>query len=182
MLRARLRGFTLIEILVVLVIVGLLAGAVSLVVGGNRERRLLAQEAEVMMHRFNLVHDESVFAGKVFGFALDDEGRFEFRELDEEALRWKPVSLPGVGEGRFPDWAVVNLSNDDVAFLLKKEADNAEKDTYEPQIVFTPGGEYTPFTLSLALPDTDTQEGYSLTLSGDGYSAVVMSEGDDPNA
>ena len=163
----RSRGFTLIELLVVLVIIGLMAGAVSLVVGGNRERRLLDQEAERLVSVINLA-DESIFEGKVFGFAVEDE-RYLFRMLNDEATQWTEPDLSALRPHSIPEWMSLTLKNDEVAFRLKKEEKQGSETAFEPQVILTPSGEYTPFEAELSLKAEETTR---IVIRGDGFNNV----------
>ncbi|WP_369602039.1 type II secretion system minor pseudopilin GspH [Hahella sp. SMD15-11] len=164
----RSRGFTLIELLVVLVIIGLMAGAVSLVVGGNRERRLLDQEAERLVSVINLARDESIFEGKVFGFAVEDE-RYLFRMLNDEATQWTEPDLSALRPHSIPEWMSLTLKNDEVAFRLKKEEKQGSETAFEPQVILTPSGEYTPFEAELSLKAEETTR---IVIRGDGFNNV----------
>ena len=92
--RAR-RGFTLIEMLVVLLIMGLLVGLVSVIVQPD-ERGLLRIEAERLAQLLELAVVESQLTGKSIGWTTDgpDYRFWRFREdtgwseiLDSELLR-----------------------------------------------------------------------------------------------
>lgn len=78
------RGFTLIEVLVVLLIMGLLVGLVS-VTAQPDARQLTRIEAERLMALLNLAAEESQFTGKAIAWTADGSGyRFQRVRSDNE--------------------------------------------------------------------------------------------------
>ncbi|MEC7121223.1 MAG: prepilin-type N-terminal cleavage/methylation domain-containing protein, partial [Pseudomonadota bacterium] len=61
-----IRGFTLIELMLVIVIMGVFAAIVGLSVGGAGERRLLV-ERERLMDNLSIIRLESIDQGRVLG-------------------------------------------------------------------------------------------------------------------
>lgn len=138
----RQRGFSLIEILVVVVVIGVVVTAATLAyTGGDRELEQAARRAET---RVRLACERAAFTGTDVGFALVED-RLRFGRL--VAGRWEPV-----GEG--PAEALRERPLGDgvslVAFRdgLPLPAGSPE----EPQFACFASGELTPFRLELRHP------------------------------
>ena len=140
------RGFTLIEILVVVVIMAVLAVAVTLAVGGGSERRL-QQEAKRFEALVGMASEQAQLSGREIGILLKPDG-YAFEVLDGDA--WLPA--PAGGELRARSWVHglrTELTRDDRPVALDTGADDVV-----PQLVCFSSGELTAFTLTLALGDT----------------------------
>jgi len=138
----RTRGFTLIEILVVVVILGVVIGAVTLAIGSVGGERQLARQAEQVRALFAYACEQAEFSGRDVGISLDMRG-FHFSiaagndwiASDASELRartWLSGTLP-------------TLSRDAQAVAVTDKAPE------KPQLVCFSSGELTPFRLELAL-------------------------------
>lgn len=85
---AKNRGFTLIEMLVVLVIMGLLVGLVSTIAQPD-DRALLRVEAERLAQLMNIAETESRFSGKSIAWTSDGPG-YRFWRFSED-LGWSEI-------------------------------------------------------------------------------------------
>ena len=80
---ATARGFTLIEVMVVMVIIAILVTAVSLSLKGDRVGEALAEEAKRLTALLNLAREEAVMRDRDLGLVLADDG-YLFVQRDEE--------------------------------------------------------------------------------------------------
>ncbi len=91
-------GLTLVEMLVVLAIIAVMAGAVAMSIGSGTGRTTEA-EARRLAARLELAGDEAMVTGRTVGFAWD-RGSYRFMTLkagkwqDEAASALEPHSLP----------------------------------------------------------------------------------------
>ncbi len=136
-------GFSLIEVLVVLAIVGVLVLAVGIGVASVGGERRLEREAE----RFQalVVHacTQAELGGRSIGLRVD-AARYAFMTLGIEGWR----EGRGEGELRAREWMQgmhVTLARDG------RELRTAADDAAAPQLVCFPSGELTPFHLTLSL-------------------------------
>lgn len=74
---ARALGFTMIELLVVITIIAVMAGAVSLVASPSGPKKKLEQTARRMAAKLAFAADEAIFLGAEIGVAIDTTG-YEF--------------------------------------------------------------------------------------------------------
>ncbi|MDH4190359.1 MAG: prepilin-type N-terminal cleavage/methylation domain-containing protein [Betaproteobacteria bacterium] len=84
-MRRRTAGFTLLELLVVVAILGIAAAAVSLSVG-SREGRLADEEMARLSALFRLAQNEAHVSGRTLVWEADLTG-YRFRALDGEELQ-----------------------------------------------------------------------------------------------
>lgn len=68
------RGFTLIEVMVVIVIIAILVTMVSLSMRGDRAGEQIEEEARRLTALLNLLREEAVIRNRDLGFALTPEG------------------------------------------------------------------------------------------------------------
>ena len=132
------KGFTLIEILVVLVIIGITLALASVNFSYD-DRQVLRSEGERLAVLLQQAQDEAMLTGKTLAWSRTASG-YQFQVLDRDD-NWLP--LQNDTEFRERAWAPSIV-------LLEVAVDRALLNTDE-RIVFGPGGINPPFTALLGL-------------------------------
>jgi general secretion pathway protein H len=152
-------GFTLIEILVVIVIVGVIALAVTLNIATAGGERQLAREAERLRALVNHACDQAELSGREIGIRVAADG-FSFLQLGFDG--WQAnESRAELRPRRWETGIAADLLRDGKAIRLDGPADNV------PQIVCFSSGELSPFLLRLELGDVPYR--YELHGEADGH-------------
>lgn len=136
------RGFTLIEVLVVIVIVSIIVSFAMLSIGG-REGEREAREARALAARLQAARELALFNGEDLGLLFEERG---YRFLVHQGGRWTdaPQDSP-LRARRLPDDMELEL------YLEGIRADfdpNVEK--LLPQAVILSSGETTPFEVVIS--------------------------------
>jgi general secretion pathway protein H len=173
MKRARHAGFTLLEILVVMVVIGVLATLVSLSVSGRAVDDRMQAESRRLEELLRLASDEAQAKGVELGFRQTTEG-FDFLTPDSSSGQWTvlqdglfrprqiadPFYLELRVDGRVVKPAAVaprekaDEEEEEQGAALDDRRKNADEDArLEPQLLILSSGELTAFTLDLRLRD-----------------------------
>ena len=187
-----MHGFTLLEVMVVLFVIGLLVGMSNLNFTENRvqdDTRRFAQKLQVLM---NLYREEAVYQNEDLGLAIDvnemlllsyqspeqlqqknaaeEKVKFEagFESEEEKQNPWQPYnnslfSSPDVIEG--------------ITFVLLIEGDEIDFDDFlgdddegpKPALMFFSSEDYSPFELVI---QHDADQRFEVRLHGDGFNPV----------
>ncbi|WP_028630797.1 type II secretion system minor pseudopilin GspH [Metapseudomonas resinovorans] len=132
-------GFTLLEVLVVIVVIGLLAGLATLVQRDNGGQQAL-REAERLRSLLGLLREEAVLSHRDFGLRIDAEG-YSVQRLNLDG-QWQPA--PDYRAQRLPANLRLHLQLDDEA-----PAPNRGERRQAPQLLVLSSDEVSPFTLRL---------------------------------
>jgi general secretion pathway protein H len=161
-------GFTLLEILVVIVIVGILTGTVIFSFTGADAEQRLKGAAHNLAARVELARQHALQRNREWGIYIERDG-YRFAEFDQEAGKWVVRENRPFAQSSLPDAVELRLKTEGVGELPFADG----KDL--PQIVVFSSGEVTPFTIYLE-PDWDTLR---WLVSSDGISRVAAErEGD----
>ncbi len=149
-------GFTLIEILVVVVIVAIVVGTLVLsteLVGDDRE---LEKERNRLASLIQVVQDEALMQGREFGLELT-QSSYRFVEFDPLSFQWAEVPgddllrLRQLPEGLEFDLIIedkmIVLPIDAQEFSDPDEDDRPDDQQYEPHIFVFSSGESTPYEI-----------------------------------
>ena len=139
--RANHSGFTLIEILVVLIIVGLLASlAVFNMAGSSQQRELEANVRELYL-LMQTASEQAVLNNLELGLLLEDDG-YRFVAFQDESGEWKPSGERMFSKRTLPEWlTLTEYVESDAPRLATAE------DKLRPNVVFFSSGETTPFEI-----------------------------------
>ena len=178
-------GFTLIEIMLVLVIIGIVIGLAGLALDRNPARDL-DREGRRLRALLAQASDEAVMQGEELALALSKDpksgaNRYELLQLDKQTLQWQRPRF----DGKPPElWSVHSLAPD-IALTLDLEGDTLSErqlqqlgkirslrtpDGLRPSILLMSSGEITPFSLHMSWRGSD----YSVAIQSDGFSGVFL--------
>jgi general secretion pathway protein H len=152
------RGFSLMEILVVIVILAVVAGAVSIAIAGAGGERALTREAERAQALIEFACERAQLSGQPIGISLSRAG-YRFSRFEREV--WLPDREETLRARNWPPNLSVALSRDDLAVRLGDDFPE------RPQLLCYASGELTAFRLDLALPDLAHR--YRIDGQGDGH-------------
>jgi len=133
------KGFTLIEILIVVVIVAVLVSAVTLSFPPTGDK-LLKEHGERFSALVGLAQDEAILQSSELALEVDSKGYAFYRN---ENNNWTAYSEPPFSKRQFPVEIQTKMYLDGISIDLI----DRDKDT--PQVVILSSGEMTPFTYKL---------------------------------
>ncbi len=96
-------GFTLVELMMVIFVVGIMAGLVVMAVGGNTSREL-KKEATRIQQLLIIAQDEATFSGQEIGFYIDDQNKsYGFLTFNNQNLTWDLLEKDTFAERKLPE-------------------------------------------------------------------------------
>jgi general secretion pathway protein H len=157
-LRDSTQGFTLIEILVVILIIGITLGFALIAFGDFGEGRRLLFAAEQLANTIELAQQQAILETSTLGLRIDNRG-YQILKL-QPAQTWSAISNKGIFKmNYFPNNTITNL--------------NLARPANKPAIVINASGETTPFILRLGT----TKQSNLVTLIGKANGTLLLSSG-----
>ncbi len=181
MVQKRTSGFTLLEILIVIVIVSIMAAAIVLGFSSNSAGRQLEKEAQRLMEVMRLVSESALDQGKVLGIVFDQHHYQVMRWVDGVPLETlaketteQPQKtsteidathvevghwVPETGERAYrryslPETMTMDLQIEGASVVLNESSEQANDETdgsIKPALLALPGGETTAFKLIFSM-------------------------------
>lgn len=159
------RGFSLIELLVVIVIVGIVTSIALLSLGLLGNDRDLQTEARRLISLIEVAQDEAMMQGREFGVELM-AGGYRFVEYDPFTNEWTELigddtfrlrQLPeDVEFDLFLEEKRIVLTTDPAEFKSADENNSfGPTPDYAPHILIFSSGEHTPFEVTIVRMGTD---------------------------
>jgi general secretion pathway protein H len=172
------RAFTLIEILVVVIIIGIIS-AVTLMSFGllGGDDRNLEQDARRLSSLIQVVNDDAVMQGRDFGIEVMLAG-YRWVEHDPYLNQWFEVADDEVMRTReLEDGTEFELYIEEHRVLLEEEAKDTETDEdepgrdltddYLPHILVLSSGDITPFELRLVRASDRAEVTLTMSAAGE---------------
>lgn len=146
-------GFTLLELLAVLVIMGILASFAVISVTRDGPEDELYREVARLETLMRMLSEESVLQDRQFGVLLSRDA-YAFHVL--EGARWLEIADDPLYRPRsLPEGMYLDLRLDDQALSLAGGDQKGADEVLAPQILILSSGELTPFALSLHSDKTE---------------------------
>lgn len=167
--RTRYQGFSLIELLVVVLIIGLGTGLVALGIGES-EGRVMRDQMKLLTNRLALVSEQAFYSGQQWGLDLyqteDGSGnrlyayRWLLRVEEKGEHLWQQATPSEAEDDSFGVNVSLELMREsqltDIGFLQMLDGEIVEVQQDKPDLLILSSGEITRFQLSARLQDSDS--------------------------
>lgn len=176
---ARIRGFTLIEILVVLVIMAIVISLAVLSINVTGRDTQIDQEGQRIEGLLEMLHERALIEGHDFGLRLEPAA-YEFLAYDTRRSLWVPLDQEREFRRRtLPSGLVFQLELDSRQVVLQPIDPNLSSDATPPapQLAVAASGDSTPFRITLLRDETQARA----LISGDSLGKLTLRSSDQPN-
>lgn len=133
-------GFTLIEILIVLLIISIVSGVAILSIRSNPNRQL-ELFADRFINLLNLASEEAMFRPDTIGLFVSNQSyHFSVYRKKHKTQKefWDPIPTGPLSEHKYPkNWQLV----------IKIQNEVVTSENGQPQIIITPSGDFDPFII-----------------------------------
>jgi general secretion pathway protein H len=176
----RAKGFTLVEILVVLVIMAIVVSIAVLSIGTTGRDAQLDEETRRIQGLVDILHERALLEGRDFGLRVQPTS-YEFVVYSADKDRW--LSLNDEQEFRhrdLPRGVTFELELDSVQVVLKTPDTTFSSDAPPPppQVAIAASGEGTPFRLTLLRDATQARA----SVDGDAFGKTSHESSDQRQA
>ena len=143
---AAARGFTLIEIMVVVLIIGVMSAGLLLSVSLTGRDRELEKESDRLLALINYAREQAELQTREYGIIFQDDN-YEFVSYDVHRQVWRTVfEDDALVLRRLPYGLNVKLKVETRPVVLKKPADAKDK---TPQVMIFSSGDLTQFEVTV---------------------------------
>lgn len=146
MVGLKVKGFTLVELLVVIVLIGLMTSFVMLSTGTAGLEREMTEEAKRLHGLVKLAQEESIVQSKEIAMTVNKN---EYSFLEQGDKKWITLDEKVFRPRTLKNELQLTLDTETQPGIFKKN------NTDELRIYFLSSGELTPFTISIKLKDHD---------------------------
>jgi len=144
--RRRDEGFSLLELLVVVTIIGVFVGATVLSLGVLGSDRELEREVLRFRSLVDLLREEAVMEGRDYGILFSETG-YRFYIYDYTRLIWlDPIGDNFLRAYQLREPLTLSLALEDRQLVLDREFGSEILEQPEPHVVILASGEMTPFS------------------------------------
>src|SRR5437588_12309738 len=143
---AQRAGFTLVEMLVVVLIIGVISAGVLLSVSLTGRDRELEKESDRLFALFTYAHEQAELQTREYGVLFQDDG-YECLTYDVRRALWRSVpDDEALVARRLPDGLGVKLTVEARPVVLTRPKDARDK---TPQVMIFSNGDLTSFAATL---------------------------------
>lgn len=166
---SRQLGFTLIELMAVVLLIGIIAGSTILLFSAGGTQKQFTSALEQFMESASQVSDLSILTGEPVGLVITPPAWAE-NQLDSPGWRYgwrRQVQVPTENQGQFvPEWLEIDGLNSvslgpDIQLFVRLEGSEwdwrATPKHSEPIFVILPTGEANPFLFEIEFAHDDLE-------------------------
>ena len=162
------KGFSLLELLVVIVIISILFTFTTLAIRGTSPEELIQTEAQRLDRLVQLALEEAILKGEEYGLEFKPDS---YRFLLYFENTWQPLDDDDLLRQRqLPENMELELEIEQIDVLVVEDSANDEEDEDkpDPQVFLLSSGEITPeFSVRLLMPGVETSYIVSGTVNGE---------------
>jgi len=162
----RVSGFTLLEVLVVLVIIGIITAMAVVstgVLGGDHQMDEEAQRLQAVLAQ---AREESMLDGRDVGLRVDRQG-YDFLRYNGRVAAWEPVVDDTLlRERELPEGLNASLRLEAREVVLEPRAAPTEDEPAQPQVLVLASGDVVPFEILLHRDGTQETRRIAGTIEG----------------
>jgi len=163
---ARAAGFTLVEMLVVVAIIGIICAAIVLSVSSSGRDQELEKESDRLLALFTYAREQAELQTREFGVMFADDG-YEFLTYDNRRGAWRGVfEDDALAARKLPYGLTFALSVESRPVTFARAKDSKDK---TPQVMIYSNGDLTSFAATLQR-DAGVR---SITLTQDDKGVVI---------
>jgi len=167
-------GFSLLELMVVIVIVAMLFTFTALSIRSDSPEDLIKQEALRFNRLLQLLMEESILKGEDYGIEFGPT-EYRFLQLDEEN-GWTPIEKDKLYRLReLPQEMELELAVEQTDIVIANSAGGLGEEKIKPQVFILSSGEITPeFELQFTIPTVTSR--YIVRGSFDGKHVAELAQ------
>lgn len=170
------RGFTLLELMIVVFVIGLVTAGVIISFSGGRRDDQLEREADRLDALFDYVREQAELQTRDYGFRINERG-YSFVVYDVLANQWRPAEEDdALRERPFPEGIETEVVVEGRKVILETKKKDVED--FMPQVMIFSNGDISSFEVLLMREGTTDRESRSRIYSDESGNINLLQPGE----